>query len=85
MPTVVLMTVIVAARWSTCRRRLVNTARYSLPSSAADAVKENVVAMAPGMSVNVPLPSTPTCHCTVGVGWPMAVAVKLAVRPALTA
>ena len=40
--------------------------------------------VAPGMSLKVLPPSVLTCHCTVGVGLPLAAAVKVAVSPALT-
>ncbi len=36
------------------------------------------------MLVNVLPPLVLTCHCTVGVGVPLAVAEKLAVAPAVT-
>ena len=48
------------------------------------AVKLRVAMVAPGMSLKVLPPSVLTCHCTVGVGLPLAAAVKVAVRPALT-
>jgi len=63
---------------------LVNTARYRLPFWAAVVVKLNVVEVAPAMLLNAPLPML-TCHCTVGVGLPVAAAVKVAVDPAGTA
>src|SRR5206468_1373902 len=62
----------------------VNTARYCLPLSAPAAVKLRVVVVAPGMSVNVAPPLMLTCHCTVGVGVPLAAAVNVAVWPAFT-
>src|SRR6266481_3993468 len=62
----------------------VNTARYCLPLSAPAAVKLRVVVVAPGMSVNVAPPLMLTCHCTVGVGVPLAAAVNVAVWPWLT-
>ena len=43
-----------------------------------------VVLVAPAMSLNVEPPSVLTCHCTVGVGLPLAAAVKVAVWPAVT-
>ena len=36
------------------------------------------------MSLKVAPPSVLTCHCTVGVGLPLAAAVKVAVWPAVT-
>ena len=59
---------------------LVNTARYWLPFCAAAAVKDNVVDVAPATLVKVTPPSALTCHCTVGVGFPLAAAVKVAVE-----
>ena len=43
----------------------------------------NVVEVAFGMLVNVP-PLTLTCHCPVGVGFPVAVAAKVAACPPIT-
>jgi hypothetical protein len=48
------------------------------------AVKLSVVEVAPPTLVNVVPPSVLTCHCTVGVGEPVAAAVKVAVCPAVT-
>src|SRR2546422_889009 len=62
----------------------VNTARYCLPLSAPTAVKLSVVDVAPGMSVKLTPPLMLTCHCTVGVGVPLAADVKVAVWPAFT-
>src|SRR5438309_1357135 len=62
----------------------VNTARYCLPPSAPAAVKLRVVDVAPGMSVKLTPPLMLTCHCTVGVGVPLAAAVNVAVWPAFT-
>jgi hypothetical protein len=36
------------------------------------------------MLVKVVLPAALICHCTVGVGFPLTAAVKLAVCPAVT-
>ena len=47
-------------------------------------VKVSVVAVAPLMSVKVTPPSVLTCHCTVGVGVPLAAAVKVTALPAVT-
>jgi hypothetical protein len=62
---------------------LVNTARYWLPFCAPAAAKDNVVEVAPEIFVNV-TPSVLCCHCTVGVGFPLAAAVNVAVAPAAT-
>ena len=58
---------------------LVKTALYSSPLCDAVAVNVYVVDVAPEMSVNVVPPSVLTSHCTVGVGVPLAAAVKVAV------
>src|SRR5258708_22903532 len=63
---------------------LVNTARYWLPFCDAEAVKLSVVDVAPAMLVNVAPPFVLTCHCTVGVGFPLAAAVNVAVCSAFT-
>jgi hypothetical protein len=63
---------------------LVNTARYCLPLSAPAAMKLRVVEVAPGMSLKVPPPFVLTCHCTVGLGVPLAAAVNVAVWPEFT-
>ena len=47
-------------------------------------LKVKVVLVAPAMSLKVEPPSVLTCHCTVGVGLPLAAAVKVAVWPAVT-
>ena len=47
-------------------------------------LKVRVVLVAPAMSLKVVPPSVLTCHCTVGVGLPLAAAVKVAVCPAVT-
>ncbi len=62
----------------------VNTARYWFPLCAKAVVKLSVVEVAPETLLNVAPPSVLTCHCTVGVGEPVAAAVKLAVWPAVT-
>ena len=46
-----------------------------------ESTRGTVVDVAPDTFVNVPPPSVLTCHCTVGVGLPLAAAVKLAVLP----
>jgi hypothetical protein len=63
----------------------VNTARYWFPLCANAAAKLRVVEVPPEETLlNVAPPSVLTCHCTVGVGEPVAAAVKLAVWPAVT-
>jgi hypothetical protein len=47
-------------------------------------VKLSVVEVAAETLLNVTPPSVLTCHCTVGVGEPVAAAVKVAVWPAFT-
>jgi hypothetical protein len=54
-----------------------------LPVSADVVVKEYVAKVAPEMSVQL-VPSVLTCHLTVGVGEPLAAALKLAVAPEVT-
>jgi len=44
----------------------------------------SVVEVAPDMFANVPPPFVVTCHCTVGVGVPVAAAVNVAVALAVT-
>lgn len=48
------------------------------------AANASVVAVAPGMSVNVAPPSVLTCHCTVGAGDPVAAALNDADCPKVT-
>ncbi len=59
----------------------VKTARNLLPVSIAVVVKFNVVEVAPATLVKVVPPLVLTCHWTVGVGFPLAVAVNVAVCP----
>ena len=54
-----------------------------MPVSADVVVKEYVAAVAPEMFVHV-VPLVLTCHLTVGVGEPLAAAMKLAVAPEVT-
>ena len=54
-----------------------------MPFCATAAVNDNVVDVAPAMFVNV-TPSVLTCHCTVGVGVPLAAAVNVAMAPLAT-
>ena len=79
---VVTTTVSVAAVVVAVPPSFVNTARYWLPLSARAAVNMSVVLVAPGISVKGP--PLLTCHCTVGVGKPLAEAVKVAVSPSQT-
>ena len=62
----------------------VNTARYRFPFCDKVVVKLRVVEVAPEMLLKVTPPSVLPCHCTVGVGEPVAAAVKVAVWPAVT-
>src|SRR6267143_1989037 len=62
----------------------VNTARYRFPFCDKAVVKLRVVEAPPETLPNVTPPSVLTCHCTVGVGEPVAAAVKVAVWPAVT-
>ena len=65
-------------------QEFVKAARYWEPFCPAEAVKLRVVVVAPGTSVKVPPPSVLTCHCTVGLGLPLAAAVNVAVWLAKT-
>lgn len=47
-------------------------------------MKLYVAEVAPLTLLNVVPPSVLTCHCTVGVGVPLAAAAKLTLVPALT-
>jgi hypothetical protein len=60
---------------------LENTASYWLPFSAVVLEKLNVVEVAPGMELKVTPALVETFHCTVGVGDPVAAAMKVAVSP----
>src|SRR2546426_1010752 len=63
---------------------LVNTARYWFPFCDEAVVKLRVAEVAPGrMLKDAPLFAL-TCHCTVGVGEPVAAVVKVAVWPTVT-
>jgi len=77
-------TVSVAAVVVAVPAEFVNTARYWFPFCDNAVVKLNVVEVAPETLLNVPLPAVLICHCTVGVGEPVAAAVKVAVWPAVT-
>jgi hypothetical protein len=62
---------------------LVNTARYLFPlAETAGLVTVRLVLVAPEMFAK-PEPES-TCHCTVGVGFPFAPAVKVASDPYVT-
>src|SRR5262245_28631056 len=63
---------------------LLNTARKRRPLSGAAAVKLYVLDVADAMLLKVVPPSVLTCHCIVGVGSPLAKAVKDACCPATT-
>ena len=73
------VTVSVAAVVVAVPQLFVKTARYFLPLSAEPAVKLYVVEVAPLILVKVFPPSVETCHCTVGVGVPLAAAVNVAI------
>src|SRR5881628_1797480 len=77
-------TVSVAAVVVAVPPEFVNTARYRYPLCDKVVVKLSVVEVAPETLLNVTPPSVLTCHCTVGVGVPVAAAVKVAVWPAIT-
>jgi hypothetical protein len=63
----------------------VKTARYWLPfMEAATAVSMSVVEVAPLMLVNTAPPLVLNCHCTVGVGLPVAAAVNVTLDPSGT-
>ena len=51
---------------------------------AVTLTNDKVVEVAPDRLLNVAPPSVLTCHCTVGVGFPLAAAVNVAFDPALT-
>ena len=57
----------------------VNTVRYRLLFCDKAVVKLRVAEVTPETGLNVTPPSVLTCHCTVGVGEPVAAAVKVAV------
>ena len=63
---------------------LANTASYKLPFCPAVVAKLKVVDVAPATGVKLVPPFVLTCHCTVGVGVPVAAAVNVAVAPAAT-
>src|SRR6185437_141037 len=83
--TVAALTVRVAAVVVALPALLVKTARYSLLFwLVCVLVSVSVVLVAPTILLKLPPPSVLICHCTVGVGVPLADAVKVAVCPAVT-
>jgi len=74
-------TVNTAALELTVPALLLQTARYCLLLSAIATVNDNVAVVAPVIFVHV-VPVVLDCHCTVGVGVPLAAEVKLAFAPA---
>src|SRR5204862_1088832 len=78
------MTVRLAAVLVAVAHTLLNTARNCFPLSASTVVNVYVVLVAPTTLLNAPPPSVLTCHCTVGVGLPFAVAVNDTEKPAHT-
>jgi hypothetical protein len=77
-------TVSVAAVVVAVPAAFVNTARYWFPFCDKVVVKLRAVEVAPETLLNVTPLSVLTCHCTVGVGEPVAAAVKATVWPAVT-
>src|SRR5437016_1927393 len=77
-----LSTVSVAAFEFVVPHELLNAARYLFPFCANVVVKQSGLDVSPGISANVVPPSVLTCHCNVGVGFPVAVEVKHARVPA---
>jgi hypothetical protein len=63
---------------------LVNTAWYLFPFCPAVVANVSVVEIAPATLLNVAPPEALTCHWTVGIGLPLAAAVKLTLLPTLT-
>ena len=60
---------------------LVHTAWYCLLLSAVVVANDKVLAVAPGMFVQV-VPLVLSCHCTVGAGPPLAPELKITLSPA---
>jgi hypothetical protein len=77
-------TVSVAAVVGAVPAEFINTTWYRFPFCDKVVVKLRVVEVAPERLLDVAPPSALTCHCTVGVGEPVAAAVKVAVWPAVT-
>src|SRR4051812_29275313 len=82
--TLAVLTVRVAGLLVALPATLVKTASYRLPLCAGSVLNVSVVVVAPAMLVKVLPPSVLTCHCTVGVGVPLAAAVKVAGLLAVT-
>src|SRR6185295_15533978 len=76
------LTVNVAALEFTVAPVFVHAALYCLLLSAVVVANDKVPEVAPLTLVHVPPPFVLTCHCTVGVGVPLAADVKLAFTPA---
>jgi hypothetical protein len=73
------VTVIAAGLLGTVPPTLLNTARTSQPFSNVVSAALSVGDVAPVMLIHTVPPSTDACHWTVGVGVPVAAAVKVAV------
>jgi hypothetical protein len=73
------LTVSVAAFVATLPELFVNTARNRVPLSDAFAWIESDVEVAPLILLQVAPLSVLNCHCTVGVGVPLAAAVNVTV------
>ena len=78
------LTVSVAAVVGVAPIALVKTARYSYWFWVEAAVRLSVLPVAPARFVKVVPPLVLTCHCTVGLGSPVAAAVNVADWPAMT-
>ena len=78
--TGVALTVNTAALEITLPAMFVHTARYCLLSSAVVVVNDNVPEVALVMLFQL-VPLVLSCHCTVGIGLPLAAELKLAVKP----
>src|SRR4030095_17024150 len=74
------LTVNVAALEVAVPAVLVHTARYCLLLSAVVVANDNVLLVAPPILFQVPLVFT--CHCTVGVGPPLASELNITTSPA---
>ena len=73
-------TVSVAAVVVAVLQGFVNTARYWRPVCDGVGVIVRVVLVSPGISGKVAPPSVLTCHCTLGVGVPLAAPQRLHCR-----
>lgn len=65
-------------------QELVKTARYLFPFRFLLAMRDSVAPVAPGILLKLTPPLTLTCHCTAGVGEPLAAAVKMTTFPSHT-